>query len=89
VAVLGTFALVFNGFSTRAMVGDTTNFAGILVVHVTSIPVSSVSSICLECDLIYLEESLMQQQASAIRATFDIGNITDEQSDRMTYEDLS
>jgi hypothetical protein len=31
----------------------------------------------------------MQQQASAIRATFDIGNITDEQSDRMTYEDLS
>lgn len=31
---LGTFALVFNGFSTRAMVGDTTNFAGILVVHV-------------------------------------------------------
>jgi hypothetical protein len=39
---LGTFALVFNGFSTRAMVGDTTNFAGILVVHVTSIPVSSV-----------------------------------------------
>src|ERR1700694_3039937 len=32
--LLGTFALVFIGCTTRAMVGDTTNFAGILVVHV-------------------------------------------------------
>jgi MIP family channel proteins len=31
--LLGTFALVFIGCTTRAMVGDTTNFAGILVVH--------------------------------------------------------
>jgi MIP family channel proteins len=31
---IGTFALVFMGCTTRAMVGDTTNFAGILVVHV-------------------------------------------------------
>ncbi len=30
---LGTFALVFFGCGTRAMVGDTTNFAGILLVH--------------------------------------------------------
>src|SRR5947209_5775285 len=30
---LGTFALVFVGCSTRAMVGETTNPAGILVVH--------------------------------------------------------
>ena len=30
---LGTFALVFVGCSTRAMVGETSNFAGILVVH--------------------------------------------------------
>ena len=30
---LGTFALVFVGCSTRAMVGETGNFAGILVVH--------------------------------------------------------
>jgi hypothetical protein len=59
------------------------------LLDVTSIPVSTVSSICLECDLVYLEESLMQQQASAIRAAIDIENNTDEQSDRMTYEDLS
>ncbi|HLX57534.1 MAG TPA: aquaporin [Ktedonobacteraceae bacterium] len=32
--LLGTFALVFIGCSTRAMVGDTTDFAGILVVHI-------------------------------------------------------
>ena len=31
--LIGTFALVFIGCTTRAMVGDTTNFAGILVVH--------------------------------------------------------
>jgi len=31
--MIGTFALVFIGCTTRAMVGDTTNFAGILVVH--------------------------------------------------------
>src|SRR2546423_549900 len=31
---LGTFALVFVGCSTRAMVGETTNFAGILIVHI-------------------------------------------------------
>src|SRR5436853_5822158 len=31
---LGTFALVFVGCSTRAMVGETTNFAGILMVHI-------------------------------------------------------
>jgi MIP family channel proteins len=31
--LLGTFALVFIGCTTRAMVGDTSNFAGILVVH--------------------------------------------------------
>ena len=31
--VIGTFALVFVGCGTRAMVGDTENFAGILVVH--------------------------------------------------------
>ncbi len=30
---IGTFALVFIGCTTRAMIGDTTNFAGILVVH--------------------------------------------------------
>jgi len=30
---IGTFALVFFGCGTRAMVGDTQNFAGILVVH--------------------------------------------------------
>ncbi len=30
---IGTFALVFIGCTTRVMVGDTTNFAGILVVH--------------------------------------------------------
>lgn len=30
---VGTFALVFIGCTTRAMVGDTTDFAGILVVH--------------------------------------------------------
>ncbi len=30
---IGTFALVFIGCTTRAMVGDTTDFAGILVVH--------------------------------------------------------
>ncbi|HYK87081.1 MAG TPA: MIP/aquaporin family protein [Ktedonobacteraceae bacterium] len=30
---LGTFALVFFGCGTRDMVGDTTNFAGIFVVH--------------------------------------------------------
>jgi MIP family channel proteins len=32
--LIGTFALVFIGCTTRAMVGDTTNFAGILVVHI-------------------------------------------------------
>jgi MIP family channel proteins len=31
--LIGTFALVFIGCTTRAMIGDTTNFAGILVVH--------------------------------------------------------
>ncbi len=31
---LGTFALVFFGCGTRAMIGDTQNFAGILVVHI-------------------------------------------------------
>jgi len=31
---IGTFALVFVGCSTRAMVGETTNFAGILIVHI-------------------------------------------------------
>lgn len=31
---IGTFALVFIGCTTRAMIGDTTDFAGILVVHV-------------------------------------------------------
>src|ERR1700694_33866 len=31
--LLGTFALVFIGCTTRAMVGATTKFAGILVVH--------------------------------------------------------
>ena len=31
--LIGTFALVFIGCTTRAMVGDTTDFAGILVVH--------------------------------------------------------
>ncbi len=30
---MGTFALVFFGCGTRAMIGDTQNFAGILVVH--------------------------------------------------------
>ena len=30
---IGTFALVFIGCTTRAMIGDTTDFAGILVVH--------------------------------------------------------
>ncbi len=30
---VGTFALVFIGCTTRAMIGDTTDFAGILVVH--------------------------------------------------------
>ncbi|MEO8956701.1 MAG: MIP/aquaporin family protein [Ktedonobacteraceae bacterium] len=30
---IGTFALVFFGCGTRDMVGDTTNFAGIFVVH--------------------------------------------------------
>lgn len=30
---IGTFALVFIGCTARAMVGDTTDFAGILVVH--------------------------------------------------------
>ncbi|MBV9228957.1 MAG: aquaporin family protein [Chloroflexi bacterium] len=30
----GTFALVFFGCGTRAMVGDTSNFAGILMVHI-------------------------------------------------------
>jgi MIP family channel proteins len=30
---MGTFALVFIGCTTRAMIGDTTDFAGILVVH--------------------------------------------------------
>src|SRR5947209_5835402 len=30
---IGTFALVFIGCGTRAMVGETQNFAGILVVH--------------------------------------------------------
>ena len=29
---IGTFALVFFGCGTRSMVGDTTEFAGILVV---------------------------------------------------------
>lgn len=33
--LIGTFALVFIGCTTRAMVGDTTNFAGILVVHLS------------------------------------------------------
>lgn len=33
--MIGTFALVFIGCTTRAMVGDTTNFAGILVVHLS------------------------------------------------------
>lgn len=32
---IGTFALVFLGCGTRAMVGDTTDFAGILVVHMS------------------------------------------------------
>jgi MIP family channel proteins len=32
--LIGTFALVFIGCTTRAMVGDTTNFAGILIVHI-------------------------------------------------------
>jgi MIP family channel proteins len=31
---IGTFALVFFGCGTRAMVGDVENFAGILVVHI-------------------------------------------------------
>src|SRR5205807_2335760 len=31
---IGTFALVFFGCGTRVAVGDTTNFAGILVVHI-------------------------------------------------------
>lgn len=30
---IGTFALVFFGCGTRALIGDTQNFAGILVVH--------------------------------------------------------
>jgi MIP family channel proteins len=30
---IGTFALIFIGCTTRAMIGDTTDFAGILVVH--------------------------------------------------------
>lgn len=30
---IGTFALVFVGCTARAMIGDTTDFAGILVVH--------------------------------------------------------
>src|SRR5579859_870558 len=33
--LIGAFALVFIGCTTRAMVGDTTNFAGILVVHLS------------------------------------------------------
>jgi MIP family channel proteins len=32
---LGTFALVFLGCGARAMIGDTQDFAGILVVHMT------------------------------------------------------
>lgn len=31
---IGTFALVFVGCTARAMIGDTTDFAGILVVHI-------------------------------------------------------
>src|SRR5436305_10083409 len=31
---IGTFALVFIGCTTRAMIGDTTDFAGILIVHI-------------------------------------------------------
>ena len=33
--LIGTFALVFIGCTARAMVGDTTNFAGILLVHLS------------------------------------------------------
>ncbi|MFL5702721.1 MAG: MIP/aquaporin family protein [Ktedonobacteraceae bacterium] len=32
---MGTFALVFFGCGARSMIGDTQNFAGILVVHMT------------------------------------------------------
>src|SRR2546430_810548 len=31
---IGAFALVFIGAGARAMVGDTSNFAGILLVHI-------------------------------------------------------